>query len=58
MMLSKVIGGLTALIGFSIINGMPEDRTMVLWIPVGFTVFFCGLLLAFGGEKDENSGSL
>lgn len=52
-MINKVIGGLTALVGFSIINGMPEDRTMVLWIPVGCLVFFSGLMLAFGGEKEN-----
>lgn len=26
---------------------------MVLWIPVGCLVFMAGLMLAFGGEKDE-----
>lgn len=54
-MINKVIGGLTALIGFSIINGMPEDRTMVLWIPVGCLVFMAGLMLAFGGEKENET---
>ena len=56
-MINKVIGGLTALIGFSIINGMPEDRTMVLWIPVGSLVFMAGLMLAFGGEENDTENN-
>ena len=54
-MINKVIGGLTALIGFSIINGMPVDQTMVLWIPVGCLVFMAGLMLLFGGEKENEN---